>query len=137
MKFLSGFRRDRRFDEHKRRIRELIPDSKIFRRNSEPSESEHVSARFGHQSHLLPGNFIDHQSLVPLLKPPTAICRRDGDPRLYGGAERSFTQAHFEGIELQGERRQCQPQIVQFFSPRLIPAIPGGYRARSGAGNIV
>jgi hypothetical protein len=86
---------------------------------------------------LLPGNFIDRQSFVPLLKPPTVISWRDGNPRLDAGPERSFAQAHFEGIELQGERRQRQPQIVQFFSPRLIPAIPGEYRVRFGAGKIV
>jgi hypothetical protein len=89
---------------------------------------------------LLPGNFIDHQSFVPLLKPPIAIRSiywRVGNPRLYAGPEGCFTQAHFKGIELQGEGRQGQPQIVQFFSPRLIPAISGEYRVRFGIGKIV
>jgi hypothetical protein len=87
---------------------------------------------------LLPGNFIDHHSFVPLLKPPIAICICwwDGNPRLYADPERRVTQAHFEGIELQGECCQRQPQIVQFFSPRLIPAIPE-YRVRFGVGKIV
>jgi hypothetical protein len=55
----------RRFDERKHRIRELLPDSKIIRRNREPPEPEHVTARLGYVSHLLPGDFIDRQSFCP------------------------------------------------------------------------
>src|SRR5260370_38059807 len=76
MKFLAGLlcgvRRCRRADERKRRIRELLPDSKIFRRNCEPPEREHVSARFGHAPRLLPYDLIDDQSFSPL-KPATGI----------------------------------------------------------------
>jgi hypothetical protein len=45
-------RRRRRRDERKRCVWKLLPDRKIFRRDSEPSESEHVSARFGQSSDL-------------------------------------------------------------------------------------
>jgi hypothetical protein len=62
-KFLPSVRRCRRIDECKRRIRELFPDSKIFRGNGEPPEREHVSARFGHPSDFLPCDFVDRQSL--------------------------------------------------------------------------
>jgi hypothetical protein len=51
---------DRRcFDECENRIRELLPDSQIVRRNREPPEPEHVTSRLGYVSHLLPGNFVD------------------------------------------------------------------------------
>src|ERR1700722_1985461 len=59
----------RGFDERKHRIRELLPDSKIIRRNREPPESEHVTSRLGHVSHLLPGDFIDRQSFCPSERP--------------------------------------------------------------------
>jgi hypothetical protein len=51
-KFLSGDVRRRRRDERKRRVWKLLPDRKIFRRDSEPSKSEHVSTRFSHSSDL-------------------------------------------------------------------------------------
>jgi hypothetical protein len=64
-KLASGVRRRRRPDQRKRRIRELLPDRQIFRRNREPPEPEHVSARLGHSARLLPCDFID-QSFFPL-----------------------------------------------------------------------
>src|SRR4030088_923828 len=73
MEFFAGFffgvRRCRGFDQREGRIRELLPDREILRRNREPSECEHVSARFGHASGLLPRDFIDHQSFCPLWSP--------------------------------------------------------------------
>jgi hypothetical protein len=65
------------------------------------------------------------------------IRRRGRESRLGAGPERSSTlsdveggelQTHFEGGKLQSERCQRQPQIIQFHSPRVIPAIHGGYR---------
>jgi len=47
-----------------------------------------------------------------------------GSLRPYAGPER-FTGSHFEGVELQGERRQRQPQTLQFLGPRIMPAIRG------------
>ena len=55
-------RRRRRRNERKRRVWKLLPDRKIFRSDSEPSESEHVSARFSHSSGLCPCDLIDGQS---------------------------------------------------------------------------
>src|SRR5260370_8839654 len=85
MKFLAGLlcgvRRCRRADKRKRRIRELLPDSKIFRRNCEPPEREHVSARFGHAPRLLRYDLIDDQSFSPL-KPATGIGGGAGIPGL-------------------------------------------------------
>ena len=50
-KFLSDdVRHGRRRDERKRRVWKLLPDRKIFRRDSEPPKSEHVSTRFSHSS---------------------------------------------------------------------------------------
>jgi hypothetical protein len=34
---------------------------------------------------------------------------------------------HLEGIEMQDERRQRQPQIIQFFGPGVVPVIHGGF----------
>ncbi len=52
-KFLSDdVRRRRRRDERKRRVWKLLPDRKIFRRDSEPPKSEHVSIRFSHSFDL-------------------------------------------------------------------------------------
>ena len=55
-RFVSGFRRRRRRRavECEGCIRMFLPDGKIFRRNCEPRECEHVSARFGHSSDLWP-----------------------------------------------------------------------------------
>ena len=64
-KFLSGTGLCPGFDERKCRVRELLPDSKVFRGHCEPAECEHVSARFGHSARLLPCDFIDHQSFLP------------------------------------------------------------------------
>jgi hypothetical protein len=55
-------RRRRRRNERKGRVWKLLPDRKIFRRDSEPSESQHVSARFSHSPGLCPGDLIDGQS---------------------------------------------------------------------------
>ena len=55
-------RRRRRRNERKRRVWKLLPDGKIFRGDSEPSESQHVSARFSHSSGLCPCDLIDGQS---------------------------------------------------------------------------
>jgi len=55
-------RRRRRRNERKRRVWKLLPDRKIFRGDSEPSESQHVSARFSHSSGLCPCDLIDGQS---------------------------------------------------------------------------
>ena len=55
-------RRRRRRSERKRRVWKLLPDGKIFRGDSEPSESQHVSARFSHSSGLCPCDLIDGQS---------------------------------------------------------------------------
>src|SRR6266576_3310574 len=49
----------RRPDQRKRRVRKLLPDSKIFRRNGEPPEPEHVSARLGYSPDLLPCDPLD------------------------------------------------------------------------------
>jgi hypothetical protein len=59
-------RRRRRRNERKRRVWKLLPDRKIFRRDSEPSESEHVSARFSHSSGLCPCDLIDGGQSFPL-----------------------------------------------------------------------
>src|ERR1035437_7218471 len=61
-RFVSGFRRRRRAIERERGIRKLLPDGKIFGRNCEPAKFEHVSARFGHSSGLLPSDFTDAHS---------------------------------------------------------------------------
>ena len=37
-------------------------------------------------------------------------------------------QTHIEGGKLQSKRRQRQPQIIQFCSPRVVPAIHGRCR---------
>jgi hypothetical protein len=103
MKFLLGFR-GRRPDQRKRGIRELLPYRKIVRCECEPPELEHVSTWFGHASDLLPADFIDDQSFL-LRESATAVTRRDRDFRLYSDPERSSTHAHFENVELQGERR--------------------------------
>ena len=42
----------RRRNERKRRVWKLLPDCKIFRRDSEPPKSEYVSTRFSHSSDL-------------------------------------------------------------------------------------
>src|SRR5882672_10098668 len=102
-------------DQRKRRVRKLLPDSKICRRNREPPEPEHVSARFGHSPDLLPCDLLD-------------------GPRAW--SVRYSARAHFEGVELQRERRQRQPQISQFFGARVVPVVPGGCRLRFAAGNI-
>jgi len=64
-KFLAGIRRCCRLNQRKRRVREPLPDRKVFRRNREPTECEHVPARFGHVSRLLPSDLIDHRSVFP------------------------------------------------------------------------
>jgi hypothetical protein len=38
---------------------------------------------------------------------------------------------HFEGIELQHERRQRESQIIQFFGPGVVPVIHGGFTCSS------
>jgi hypothetical protein len=60
--FFADVRRRRRHDERKRRVWKLLPDSKIFRRDSEPPKSEHVSTRFSHSSDLCPGDLVGGQS---------------------------------------------------------------------------
>jgi hypothetical protein len=45
--------------------RKLLPDGKIIRSNRQPAKFEHVSARFGHQSDLCPGDLIDGQLDFP------------------------------------------------------------------------
>jgi hypothetical protein len=55
-------RRRRRRNERKRHVWKLLSDRKIFRGDGEPSESEHVSARFGQSSDLCPCDLIDGQS---------------------------------------------------------------------------
>ena len=63
LKFFSAdVCRRRRHDERKRRVWKLLPDSKIFRRDSEPPKSENVSTRFSHSSDLCPGDLVDGQS---------------------------------------------------------------------------
>ena len=64
-------RRRRRRSERKRRVWKLLPDGKIFRGDSEPSESQHVSARFSHSSGLCPCDLIDGQSFPPSPLAPT------------------------------------------------------------------
>jgi len=55
---------------------------------------------------------------------PCEVCnrlgRRNGDSRRHAGLERSFTRPHFEGVELQRERRQRQPQIIELFGSRVV-----------------
>jgi hypothetical protein len=65
LKFFSDVRRRRRHDERKCRVWKLLPDSKIFRRDSEPPKSEHISTRFSHSSDLCPGDLVDGQSFPP------------------------------------------------------------------------
>src|SRR6266852_5987572 len=89
----------RRPDQRKRRVRKLLPDSKIFRCNREPPEPEHVSARFGHSPDLSPCDLLD-------------------GPRAW--SVRYSARAHFEGVEMQRQRRQRQPQISQFFGARVV-----------------
>src|SRR5229473_4918872 len=60
MKFVFVGRR-RHFDERKGSVRELLPDGQIFRRHGEPPEPEHVPARFGHASGLLPCDLVGDQ----------------------------------------------------------------------------
>src|SRR5260370_1223704 len=79
--WLSGVRGCSLMDARNRRIRDVLPDSKIFRRNCEPPEREHVSARFGHAPRLLPYDLIDDQSFSPL-KPATGIGGGAGIPGL-------------------------------------------------------
>jgi len=64
---LLGAVRRRRGGLHQRecRVGKLLPDRKVFRRNGEPAEGEHVPARLGHASHLLPTDPID-QLFLPL-----------------------------------------------------------------------
>jgi hypothetical protein len=64
-----------------------------------------------------------------LLKPATDSRRRRRDSRLGASPERSSIRSHFEGVELQGERRQRQPQIIQFLGPRVVPVIHDECRA--------
>jgi hypothetical protein len=72
-----------------------------------------------------------------LLKPATDSRRRGSDSRPGAGPERSSIRSHFEGVELQGERRQRQPQIIQFLGPRVVPVIHDECRrVRFSAGNI-
>src|SRR5216684_3519635 len=58
---------------------------------------------------------------------PCEVCnrlgRRNGDSRRHASPERSFTRPHFEGVELQGERRQRQPQIIELFGPRGVALV--------------
>ena len=69
VKFLRRVRiywgRCRRFDERKQGIRELLPDSKIIRRNREPPEPEQVTSRLGYVSDLVPSDLIERQSSRP------------------------------------------------------------------------
>ncbi len=51
---------------------------------------------------------------------PNRNGRRNGDSRRHAGLERSFTRPHFEGVELQRERRQRQPQIIELFGSRVV-----------------
>src|SRR5580692_8272416 len=63
----------RRPHEGERGVRILRPDREIARRDGQPSETEHVSARLSDVSGLLPGNFtddlIDGQFYLPCLSP--------------------------------------------------------------------
>jgi hypothetical protein len=43
------------------------------------------------------------------------------------GREKPFMRPHFESIELQDERRQRQPQIIQFFDPGVVPVLHGDF----------
>src|ERR1700730_14797796 len=38
----------------------------------------------------------------------------------HAGPERFFARPHFEGVEMQGERRQGQPQIMELFGSRVV-----------------
>src|SRR6266700_1697200 len=105
----------RRPDQRKRRVRKLLPDSNIFRRNREPPEPEHVSARFGYSPDLSPCDLLDGRRAWTVRDP---------------------ARAHFEGVKLQSERRQRQLQIIQFFGARVVPVVAGGCRLRFAAGNI-
>jgi hypothetical protein len=80
-------------------------------------------------AHLLPSDFIDRQSFV-LPRPATAIGPRDRLSRLPAELPdhgQSFMGPHFEGIEMQHERRQREPQIIQFFGPGVIRVIHGEF----------
>ncbi len=61
-------------DQGEHRIRELLPNSQIRRLNCEPAKPEHVSARFGYVTDLLPAEFSDPQSYFP-----SADCTRSGE----------------------------------------------------------
>jgi hypothetical protein len=60
---------------------------------------------------------------------------------LFASPEQSVAHAHLEGVELQSECRQRQPEIIQFFGPRVIAVIHGTIHGskchvRSGVANI-
>jgi hypothetical protein len=43
---------------------------------------------------------------------------------------------HFEGIQLQDERRQRQLQIIQFFGSSVVPVFHDEFRLRLEAGVV-
>jgi hypothetical protein len=61
--------------------------------------------------------------------------RGDGLPRP-ANRWRSILYPHFEGVELQGERRKRQPQIVRFFDPRIVSVLHGGFGLRFEASAV-
>ena len=110
--------------QRKRGTRELVPDREIFRHHREPPELKHVAAGFGHASDLLPGDLGVHGPLFLVRKPADSIGRRAMYSSLSAvSLERTLAQLHLEHVELYGKHRQCQPQVVQLFNPRLIPVV--------------
>jgi hypothetical protein len=104
MKLLAGFlfglafRHLGRFDQRKGRIRELLPDGEVFRRNGKPAECEHVAARLGYLSDLPPSEFIDDQSIRPC--EGCNVVARAKVFWLCPAPEQFFIHSQFESIEL-------------------------------------
>jgi|GraSoiStandDraft_5_1057265.scaffolds.fasta_scaffold69844_2 hypothetical protein len=55
----------RGLDQREDRVRELVQNGQVGRRNREPSEPKHVSARFSYVTDLLPTELGDPQSRFP------------------------------------------------------------------------
>ena len=54
----------------------------------------------------------------------------------HAGPERFFARPHFEGVEMQGERRQGQPQIMELFGSRVVAITRSAVACGSMRANI-
>jgi len=52
----------------------LFPDGEVVCGDGKPAKSEHIAARLGHMPHLLPSDFVDHQSGHPSGGPRSLRC---------------------------------------------------------------